>query len=114
MATKRTSASGSKMLLDVVAPNKTTHDDSIHTELKAAFGWAQMTKAQRELFRSNGWNDAEAVVRNLKTAKQFNFSSFSEQAEKKNFGEYLSRFLASRFSRALSKDFDGILPDSTG
>jgi hypothetical protein len=87
---------------------------SVRDELTAAFVWARMKKDERRQFRKRHGLSAQEIAVNAPTTIPFDYSEFEEQASKKNFGEYFSRHLASRFARELAPWFDGILPDPDG
>lgn len=94
--------------------DKATVESSIRDELVTAFTWARMSSRERDDFRRRHRGDVPSIIANAPASVPFDFTAFQEQSGKKNFGEYLSRFLASRFARALAPHFDGILPDPTG
>ncbi|MBA1158672.1 hypothetical protein [Microvirga mediterraneensis] len=80
----------------------------------AAFAWAQMDERQRKAFKKSHGTDPKVIVAHAAGSLAFNYGAFTAQAGKKNFGENLSRHLATRFSAALAHAFPGILPSPDG
>jgi hypothetical protein len=88
---------------------------SIRDELLAAYVWAKMDRLQRDKFTTTQGSSLKTVVEYAAlTFPPFDFSTFTAQTGKKNFGESLSRHLASRFATVLSSWFQGILPNPDG
>jgi hypothetical protein len=83
-------------------------------ELTASLVWAQMTADDRRKFKNVHGTSLKAIVAYAPGPAAFDYTTFTEQAGKKNFSENFSRHLATRFSAALSHSFAGILPSPDG
>ncbi len=89
-------------------------DGSLENEMRASFAWAQMTADARKKFKKAHGTTLQAILTHGLSSATFSFSTFTAQGGKKNFGENLSRHVASKFAAALAGWFPGILPDAQG
>ncbi len=86
--------------------------DTITDDLKAAYHLTSLKeKKQRESLK--GLSSA-AIVASAEKQAAIDLGGFAERAHAKNFAEYLSRHLATRFANGLRPAFEGILPDEAG
>ncbi|TIN20133.1 MAG: hypothetical protein E5Y51_03815 [Mesorhizobium sp.] len=87
---------------------------NIKNELLASLIWAKMGKGERKAFAKAHGTSLGAIVEHGAGSAEFDYTALTEQAGKKNFSEYLSRHLGSRFSVMLAPSFPGILPSPDG